>query len=140
MPRSLTSRQLPRLLGRQGFPESRHALPMALMLGMLTMLGLAGCQRGSLPSEPEAGAPVLPRPAFSGGTDQSPWRVKAPMPTARTGLVAATVNGVVYTIAGHTASGAVAKVEAYCDGCGLFDGWLSRAPLPAKRVGRAARP
>jgi N-acetylneuraminic acid mutarotase len=54
------------------------------------------------------------------------------MPTARVGLVAAKVNGIIYAIGGSD-GGALQKVEAYDPNTNTMVAWTPRAPLPAAR-------
>ena len=51
---SLTNRSLPQTSTDQCVPRPHRAALSAFMLGVLTLLGAAGCDGGSLPSESEA--------------------------------------------------------------------------------------
>jgi N-acetylneuraminic acid mutarotase len=100
-------------------------------LGALGVLGLAGCQGSSLPSEPQAAVTAGPSPVTA--EIIFPWKARAPMPTGRVGLVAATVNGIVYAIGGHSSEtgGPVRTVEAYDPASNT---WKTKAKLPGARV------
>jgi N-acetylneuraminic acid mutarotase len=110
-------------------------LQSVVALGALAIAGLVACADDSLPLGPEApGAVEVPSPMASF------WASSAPMPTKRLGLVAASVNGVVYAIGGQAeflkgdslAYGAkLTKVEAFNPSSGT---WTTKAPLPAKRA------
>ena len=60
------------------------------------------------------------------------WTRRIRMPTARTGLVAAKVNGIIYAIGGRDGV-ALQKVEAYDPNTNTLVPWIPRAPLPAAR-------
>jgi hypothetical protein len=109
-------------------------------LGALALASLVACGEDSLPLGPEAtdAAEALTSPTT--GALTTPWASGAPVPTKRLGLVAATVNGVIFAIGGQAeflkgdslAYGAkLTKVEAYNPATGK---WVTKAPLPAKRA------
>jgi len=58
------------------------------------------------------------------------WFAKAPMPTARYGLVAATVNGKIYAIGGYANSVDLAVNEEYNPATNT---WTTKAPMPTAR-------
>lgn len=70
--------------------------------------------------------------AFDITCAKTSWHVKTSMPTARLGLAAAEVNGVIYAIGGYPDNGtpALATVEAYDP---MTDTWVSRAAMPTAR-------
>jgi hypothetical protein len=59
------------------------------------------------------------------------WTTLAGMPTARTGLAAATVNGQLYAIGGFAGGTNVGTVEVYDPGTGV---WQTRSPMPTPRT------
>lgn len=68
------------------------------------------------------------------------WSTKAAMPTARSHLAAATVNGKIYAIGGFIASDTflpepIATVEEYDP---LTDSWSTKAPMPTARARHTA--
>jgi len=77
-------------------------------------------------------ASASPTPAPSAGT----WRTLAPMPTPRTEVAVAALDGLIYVVGGFEADGSVsAKVEVYDP---ISDTWDGVAPLPAPRHHAAA--
>ncbi len=105
----------------------RH--PLRAAIAGLLVLALGGC------AEPEAFGPgqpdavEFPPVAFAtAATDV--WESKAEMPTARMGLVAGTVNGVLYAVGGSN-NLPLTTVEAYTPGSNT---WATRAPLPQART------
>lgn len=96
-------------------------------------LGLAACQADSLPSEPEDRPTQQPR-VDAITIPANTWASLQKMPTARAGLVAATVNGIVYAIGGDTVSGYTARVEAYDPSPSTLVAWRRKAPMPAPRA------
>ncbi len=58
------------------------------------------------------------------------WTARAPVPTARRGLAAGVVGGVLYTAGGLDGNGDTGVVEAYDP---ATDTWTSRAPMPTPR-------
>jgi N-acetylneuraminic acid mutarotase len=111
---------------------SHRAAPRALVLGTLTLLGTAGCQSGSLPSEPEPAGPARANGVALAEAAPNSWRAGPSMPTGRYGLVAATVNGIVYAIGGWF-NGQLRTVEAFNPGTKTLVPWKPKAPLPAVR-------
>jgi hypothetical protein len=64
------------------------------------------------------------------------WATLTPMPTARSGLAAAMVNGVIYAMGGTSATGALlTTVEAYDTASNT---WSTKAPMPVARSHLAA--
>jgi N-acetylneuraminic acid mutarotase len=95
---------------------------------VLALLGLAACQADSLPSEPTTLSAVDPRADVVGVTNS--WATRASLPSGRTGVVAAAVDGVIYAIGGKSGGQSLAKVVAYYPGMAGFTEWRSKAPLP----------
>jgi N-acetylneuraminic acid mutarotase len=129
----------PLMPGHQRVVRSPRLRPGAA-LGALAIAGLVACGDDSLPLSPEApdATEALSSPTTSALT--TAWASSAPMPTKRLGLVAATVNGIIYAIGGQAeflkgdslAYGAkLTKVEAFNPATGK---WVTKAPLPAKRA------
>ena len=104
----------------------------AVSLFAVSLLGLAACHGD--PLAPES-AQVHAGPTVLSAVTNS-WATKAPMPTGRVGLVAATVDGTIYAIGG-AATGWPGKganlrtVEAYAK---ADNAWSSVAPLPSNRA------
>jgi len=89
-------------------------LPGAAAIEILVVVGLAACSDDRLPIEPEAPGLAGPQADVTAAGVPNTWETRAPMPTARRGLVAATVNGIVYAIGGQAvSSSAFQTVEAY---------------------------
>ncbi|MBI4569006.1 MAG: hypothetical protein HY719_11485 [Planctomycetes bacterium] len=67
------------------------------------------------------------------------WRARAPMPTARSELGAATVNNIIYAIGGRVGDGSVksAVVEAYDP---ATNSWTTKQPMPTARDSLAVVP
>jgi N-acetylneuraminic acid mutarotase len=61
---------------------------------------------------------------------QGSWTEEAPMPTARSSLAAASVNGLLYAIGGSSDTGVVATVEVYNP---TTNSWSTAAPDPTAR-------
>jgi N-acetylneuraminic acid mutarotase len=75
-----------------------------------------------------------PAPGLAAAMVPNSWATRARMPTARSGLVTATSNGVIYAIGGQNADGnALAKVEAFKPGTSTLVAWSPKAPLPTAR-------
>jgi N-acetylneuraminic acid mutarotase len=111
----------------------RHSPLHIASATLLTLLGLGACHGDTSPTGP-AGEAVVPAPALDvGNLVSDTWATRPQMPMARMGLVAATVNGVIYAIGGKNASHQpVAKVQAYYPDADLV-AWRDKAPLPAAR-------
>jgi probable HAF family extracellular repeat protein len=60
------------------------------------------------------------------------WTTAASMPTARSGLGAAAVNGILYAVGGEGNNGILATVEAYDPATNT---WTTKAPMPTARYG-----
>ena len=104
-------------------PTARAYLGAGVVNGSLYAVG-GGCNCSGGPASVttlEAYDPVA-------GT----WSSNAPMPTARSDLAAAVVNGVLYAVGG---SGSGSTVEAYDPGSNT---WSAKAPLPTARYDLAA--
>jgi Kelch motif protein len=85
-----------------------------------------------VPSEPVTVVPAGPTDLVNVEAPNT-WHVRAPMPIGRYGLVAATVNGIIYTIGGRSLSGGGRTVEAYHPNASTLIPWLPKASLPAAR-------
>lgn len=97
-------------------------LSIRAVVAFSLLVGLTACSGGS---------------KASGGGSTAPqtqtWAIKAPMPTPRGALGAATVNGIVYAIGGGTAengSAPLATAEAYNPATNI---WSAKAPMPTPR-------
>src|ERR1700680_249304 len=94
---------------------------------------LFGCSSATNPTVvPHSGAAGIQVSPQSRGS----WTTKAPMPTARWGLAAGVVNGILYAVGGCGApnSKALNTVEAYDP---TTDSWTTKAPMPTARAGFA---
>jgi N-acetylneuraminic acid mutarotase len=113
-----------------------HLARHGLALGSLALL-LAACADDSLPTQPDTPSSAAPVDAVLANYLPNSWTGKASMPTARRGLVTATVNGIIYAIGGRSATEVnLATVEAYNPnptGLGLFP-WKAKAPMPGPRA------
>jgi N-acetylneuraminic acid mutarotase len=105
----------------------------ALALGSLVLL--AACSADSLPTQPPSFGSAEPAGAPTADYVADSWANKTAMPTARRGLVTATVNGIIYTIGGRSANEVnLRTVEAFDpDGSSLIV-WTPRAQLPEART------
>jgi N-acetylneuraminic acid mutarotase len=66
------------------------------------------------------------------------WVEKAPMPTNRATLAAATVNGVIYAIGGYNLAGGFTLMNANEAYDPATNTWATRAPMPTARYAIAA--
>jgi N-acetylneuraminic acid mutarotase len=106
----------------------------------LALLALAACTGDSFPTQPDAPLGDQPSRALPFGGGQAnyipdSWATKHAMPTARRGLVTATVNGVIYAIGGRSASEVnLGTVESYLPGVLQLNPWKTKAQMPAPRA------
>src|SRR5437899_10589569 len=100
---------------RSGMWSRRIAVLIALTV-------VAGCERDGAPV-----APLAHPPRLSATEGAGTWTTKAPMPTARWGLAAGVVNGILYAIGGGGTSGFSdpTVVEAYDLATNT---WTTKAP------------
>jgi N-acetylneuraminic acid mutarotase len=112
--------------------RSHPAVRAALVF--LSLAGAACSEDLPLPTGADPGAPMttVPGPDLAEMVPNS-WTRKIQMPTARAGLVAARVNGLIYAIGGWNNGAALQKVEAYDFNTTTLVPWIPRAPLPAAR-------
>jgi N-acetylneuraminic acid mutarotase len=111
------------------------------VLTALAPLGIAACSADRL-AAPSGGpsadpvAPVVPAAGDLAGYMADHWAAKSDMPTARRGLVTATVNGIIYAIGGRGGSETnLRTVEAFNPGGTILTPkWTTKAPLPAPRA------
>ncbi len=110
-------------------------LPRTLTLGTLTLLGITGCQGSLFPSEPGSATAAQPNITDVAAVvfPSNSWETRPSMPTGRYGLVAATVNGVIYAIGGLF-NQPLRTVEAYNPAGNTLVIWGPKALLPAARV------
>ncbi len=107
----------------------------AVLFGAACLAGLVACEGDALSPEPPQAPQAHLIPATVPALANS-WATKAAMPTARGGLVAANVDGIVYAIGG-AAEGwggngpTLRTVEAYSKAA---NAWSSFAPLPSSRA------
>jgi N-acetylneuraminic acid mutarotase len=99
----------------------------------MSLAGAACSEDGAFPTAPDPGLPTTAAPGPDlAETVPNSWTRRIRMPTARLGLVAAKVDGVVYAIGGSD-GGALQTVEAYKPNTSTLVAWTPRAPLPAAR-------
>lgn len=112
-----------------------HFARRGFALGSLALL-LAACAGDSLPTQPNAPASAAPVDAVLANYQPNSWANKTNMPTARRGLVTATVNGIIYAIGGRSASEVnLQTVEAYNPlALILVAAWKAKAPMPSPRA------
>jgi len=89
---------------------------------LLTALALAACSSADV-----AMGPTRQQPAPTAAQGQLEWQHLAPVPTPRTEVAAAAVDGRIYVIAGFAEQGTVSTVEIY-DIAG--DSWSTGPSLP----------
>ena len=106
---------------RTPMPTARAGLGVAAVNGVLYAVGgyNIGFNGSNLTAAVEAYDPA---------TNQ--WTAKAPLPTPRSGLAVAVVNGVLYTIGGDLGGFQVATVQAYDP---ATNSWTVKAPMPTAR-------
>ena len=68
-------------------------------------------------------------------TTSDTWSMKAPLPTTRSGISAAVLNGRVYVFGGEGRGGTFDETEAYDP---ATDSWEQVAPMPTARHGLGA--
>jgi N-acetylneuraminic acid mutarotase len=112
-------------------------LSLLVLAPLATALGLGACATDSTPTGPvdQLPAPATPVEPTLDVSSPSPntWLTRTAMPTARAGLVAATVNNKVYVIGGRNPNTfSSAKVEMFMPGGSLVS-WASKASLPSGR-------
>src|ERR1700682_4330960 len=102
---------------------------VALTITACTLaLAVAGCSGTQTPAPSSH--------SFAAGVQRVPqslgsWTAQAPMPTAREGVAAGVINGILYAVGG-TQSGftALNTVEAYDP---TTNSWSTKAPMPTAR-------
>jgi hypothetical protein len=112
-----------------------------LALATLALSGITACAGDPLgtpgaPSTTDAASPITPVAGGLAGYTANTWLGKSDMPTARRGLVTATVNGIVYAIGGRSSSEVnLRTVEAFNPGGTILSPkWTGKAQLPAPRA------
>jgi N-acetylneuraminic acid mutarotase len=113
-------------------PMSFVRVRMALVL--LSLAGAACSDDLPLPTGTGSDLPMTTVSTHGLAAEIVPnsWTRRIRMPTARVGLVAAKVNGIIYAIGGRDGA-ALQKVEAYDPNTNTLVPWIPRAPLPAAR-------
>jgi N-acetylneuraminic acid mutarotase len=109
-------------------------VPPGFTLGLLAVV-LAACSDDSLPTQPAFPASAAPVDAPTADYVADSWATKQSLPTARRGLVTASVNGLVYAIGGRSSNEVnLSTVEVYDPNGPVLNHWKSRAPLPSPRA------
>jgi hypothetical protein len=105
--------------------HSHPAVRAALVL--LSLAGAACSDDLPLPTAADPGPPITTVPGHELAAETVPnsWTRRVQMPTARFGLVAANVNGIIYAIGG-SAGGALQKVEAYNPNTNTLVAWTPK--------------
>ena len=113
-------------------PMSLVRARMALVL--LSLAGAACSDDLPLPTGTGSDIPMTTAspPDMAAEIVPNSWTRRIRMPTARVGLVAAKVNGIIYAIGGRDGA-ALQKVEAYDPNTNTLVPWIPRAPLPVAR-------
>jgi N-acetylneuraminic acid mutarotase len=114
------------MMTTQTFSPLRSAL---LVLPVAVM----ACSDSGLPTGTDPVPATETAPSFA---EEIPnyWTTRTNMPIARKGMVAATVNGIIYVIGGWNSSGArISRVDAYKPGTSTLVAWTPRASLPSPR-------
>jgi N-acetylneuraminic acid mutarotase len=111
----------------------RPVLP-GLVLGSLVLL-LGACSEDSVPTQPASSTSAAPAGIPAADYVANSWANKTAMPTARRGLVTASVNGIIYAIGGRSANEVnLPTVEAYNPAGTSLLVWQPKASLPAPRA------
>jgi N-acetylneuraminic acid mutarotase len=112
----------------------RRHLAVRAAFVLLSLAGAACSDDLPLPTAADPGLPMTTVPGVELAAETVPnsWTRRIRMPTARVGLVAAKVNGIIYAIGGSDGA-ALQKVEAYDHNTNTLVAWTPRAPLPAAR-------
>jgi DNA-binding CsgD family transcriptional regulator len=100
-----------------------------IILVLLATAGVATVALAPTPTATPLPPTAQPSPAASAVVLAAPsrWQARASMPTARAGLGAAAYDGLIYAVAGETASGPTGVLERY-DPVGNV--WTTLAPKP----------
>jgi kelch-like protein 17 (actinfilin)/kelch-like protein 20 len=110
-----------------------HLARQGFALGLLALF-LPACAGDSLPTHPDAPSSAAPVDAVLANYLPDSWANKTSMPTARRGLVTATVNGIIYAIGGRSTNEVnLRTVEAYNPVATLI-AWTPKAPMPSPRA------
>jgi N-acetylneuraminic acid mutarotase len=109
--------------------------PVRPALALGTLAFLAACSGDSLPTQPPSFGSAEPAGDPTAHYTANSWVTKANMPTARRGLVTASVDGIVYAIGGRSATEVnLRTVEAFNPAGILLYAWRSKASLPSPRA------
>ena len=113
--------------------HGRPALRAALISLSLAAAACSNDLPGPTATDPGLPATTAPGPDFA-ETVPNTWNSRIRMPTGRFGLVAASVNGVVYAIGGWRGGMVLQTVEAYKPSTNTLVAWTPKAPLPSARL------
>ena len=116
------------MMTTQTFSPLRSAL-------LLLPVAVMACSDSSLPTGTDPVPATETAPSFA---EEIPnyWTTRTKMPIARSGMVATTVNGIIYVIGGWNSNGdRITRVDAYKPGTTTLVAWTPRAPLPSPRGG-----
>jgi hypothetical protein len=111
-------------------PHPRTQFAVAASKGLAYVVGGELMGTGTIPG-PDSALVDIYNPA------SNTWNAGVPLPTARKGPAAASVDSIIYVIGGNNlaAPGGLSVVEAYDPATGQ---WTTKAPMPTPRSGAAA--
>src|SRR3990170_593617 len=113
-------------------PQRRHSTVSKLLAFCLaTMLWLlAACDGGGEQAPTPAASPRASPPATEQAAVVGAWSLGAPMPTARSEITSAVLDGEIYVVGGFEASGSNSDIVEADDP--YADAWRTAAPLPVR--------
>jgi len=104
-------------------------------LGGVGALGVAGMARLAPAGEGHGDTQAAARAAAEIDPVTNRWRARKPMPTARSGIAAAVLDGKIFVFGGEATAGTFNQVEAYDP---RLDSWGTYTPMPTARHGLGA--
>lgn len=110
-------------------PQSVQAAATAVVNGKVLLIG------GRTATQPTATGPSAAAGVYEFDPATGTWRTRQPMPTSRTGVAAAVLDGKVFVVGGGRGDQAVTAVEVYDP---ATDSWVAGKPLKTGRTGHGA--